>query len=211
MDKPYWLLDLACPWNGTVQHPHPVLLTGNTDTVLADCGYPGSLERLPAAGISVSTAGLGRGTADDEEVFGTMSVYFYGCATLDGYLATRDHGLDWLHQTGTVEDTGYEDFYARMDVTLMGRRTFREVERLGNPAAFVERLGREKNIWVIGGNTVLAPLLDRDLVDHLDLQVAPVLLGAGIPLFTQREALRRFRLEAVRQYRPFAELVYGRP
>ncbi len=38
MDKPYWLLDLACPWNGTVQHPHPVLLTGNTDTVLADCG-----------------------------------------------------------------------------------------------------------------------------------------------------------------------------
>ncbi len=240
MDKPYWLLDLACPWNGTVQHPHPVLLTGNTDTVLADCGYPGSLERLPAAGISVSTAGLGRGTADDEEVFGTMSVYFYGCATLDGYLATRDHGLDWLHQTGTVEDTGYEDFYARMDVTLMGRRTFREVERLGNPAevypttenyvfthgpldqegftaasgdpaAFVERLGREKNIWVIGGNTVLAPLLDRDLVDHLDLQVAPVLLGAGIPLFTQREALRRLRLEAVRQYGPFAELVYGRP
>lgn len=168
-----------------------------------------------------------------------MSVYFYGCVTLDGYLADKDHGLDWLHQTGTAEDTGYEDFYARMDVTLMGRRTFREVERLGNPAeiypatenyvfthrplrqagftavsgspaAFVERLDRAKNIWVIGGNTILAPLLDRDLVDHLIIQVAPVLLGKGIPLFTQGEALRRFRLDAVKQYGPFAELVYGR-
>lgn len=168
-----------------------------------------------------------------------MSVYFYGCVTLDGYLADKDHGLDWLHQTGTAEDTGYEDFYARMDVTLMGRRTFREVERLGNPAevypatenyvfthrplrqagftaisgspaAFVERLDRAKNVWVIGGNTILVPLLDRDLVDHLIIQVAPVLLGKGIPLFTQGEALRRFRLDAVKQYGPFAELVYGR-
>lgn len=168
-----------------------------------------------------------------------MSVYFYGCVTLDGYLAAKDHGLDWLHQTGTAEDTGYADFYAPMNVTLMGRRTFREVERLGNPAevypttenyvfthrplhqagftavsddpaVFVKGLGREKNIWVIGGNTILAPLLDGDLVDHLIVQVAPVLLGEGIPLFTQGEALRRFRLEAVKQYGQFAELVYGR-
>lgn len=169
-----------------------------------------------------------------------MSVYFYGCVTLDGYLAAKDHSLDWLHQTGTAEDTGYEAFYARMDVTVMGRRTFREVEKLGNPAEaypatenyvfthrplsqegftavsgdpaeFVEKLGRGKNVWVIGGNTILAPLLDGDLVDHLIIQVAPVLLGAGVPLFTQGEALRRFRLEKVRQYGPFAELVYGRP
>lgn len=48
MDKLYWLLDLAYPWNGTVQHLHPVLLPGDTDTVLVDCGYPGSLELLEA-------------------------------------------------------------------------------------------------------------------------------------------------------------------
>ena len=168
-----------------------------------------------------------------------MGVYFYGCVTLDGYLAARDHGLDWLYETGGTEETGYADFYARMDVTLMGRRTFREIARQGDPAgvypttenyvfthrpleqagftpvdgdpaAFVERLGREKNIWVVGGNTILGPLLDRDLVDHLIVQVAPVLLGGGVPLFTQGEALRRFRLEEVRKYGQFAELVYGR-
>ena len=48
MDKSYWLLDLTYPWNGTVQHLHPVLLPGDTDTVLVDCGYPGSLELLEA-------------------------------------------------------------------------------------------------------------------------------------------------------------------
>ena len=32
-----------------------------------------------------------------------MSVYFYGCVTLDGCLADSRHGLDWLHETGTVE------------------------------------------------------------------------------------------------------------
>lgn len=64
-----------------------------------------------------------------------MSVYFYGCVTLDGYLADKNHGLAWLHETGSAEDVGYEDFYRRMSVTLMGRRTFREIEAMGDPAA----------------------------------------------------------------------------
>lgn len=168
-----------------------------------------------------------------------MAVFFYGCVTLDGYLAARDHSLNWLYETGSGEETGYGEFYSRMNVTLMGRRTFRELERAGNPAAvypatenyvfthgalscpgftavsgdpaeFVKGLDPDRNIWVVGGNTVLAPLLDGDLVDRLIVQVAPVLLGAGIPLFTQREALRRFHLEAVRKYGQFAELFLGR-
>lgn len=158
---------------------------------------------------------------------------------MDGYLATRSHDLAWLYQTGTPEETGYDEFYERMDVTLMGRRTFAEVAKLddpasaypttenfvfthraldcpgftavaGDPAAFVEGLGAHRNIWIVGGNTVLAPLLDRDMVDHLIIQVAPVLLGKGIPLFTQGEQVRRFKLEAVNQYGQFAELVYSR-
>lgn len=170
-----------------------------------------------------------------------MGIYFYGCVTLDGFLADKNHGLDWLNQTGTVEGTGYEDFYRQMDVTLMGRRTFREIEGLegaesvypttrnyvfthggtlpcggyipvcGSVPDFAASLGREKNIWVVGGNTILAPLLERDMVDHMILQVAPVLLGAGVPLFTQGEGLKRFRLDAVERYGQFAQLTYSRP
>ncbi len=168
-----------------------------------------------------------------------MAVYFYGCVSLDGYLATSDHNLDWLYETGTTEDTGYDEFYARMDVTLMGPRTFSEVAKLDDPAsaypttenfvfthggldcpgfiavaedpvAFVEKLEPDHNIWVVGGNTILKPLLEHDMVDHLIVQVAPVLLGEGIPLFTQAEELHRFKLEAVNRYGQFAELVYSR-
>jgi len=169
-----------------------------------------------------------------------MSVFFYGCVTLDGYLADKNHRLDWLHETGGTEETGYEDFYRRMDITIMGRRTFREIEGLEHPegvypstvnyvfthdgafaqegflpargdaAEFVRSLPRERNIWVIGGNTILAPLLEGDLVDHMVIQVAPVLLGEGIPLFTQKEGLTRFRLEDVKRYGQFAELAYSR-
>lgn len=168
-----------------------------------------------------------------------MAVFFYGCVSLDGYLATSGHNLDWLHETGTTEDTGYDEFYARMDVTLMGRRTFAKVAKLDDPAsaypttknfvfthgeldcpgftgiaedpvAFVEKLEPGRNIWVVGGNTILKPLLECDMVDRLIVQVAPVLLGVGIPLFAQAEALHRFTLEAVNRYGQFAELVYSR-
>ncbi len=169
-----------------------------------------------------------------------MSVFFYGCVTLDGYLADKNHGLDWLHQTGSAEDTGYDDFYQKMDITMMGRRTYDEIARLedaanvypttenyvfthagslpqkgfipvsGDVAEFVAGLGSGKNIWVVGGNTILTPLLERDMVDHLIIQIAPVLLGEGVPLFTQKDGLMRFRLNEVKQYGQFAELAYSR-
>lgn len=167
-----------------------------------------------------------------------MSVFFYGCITLDGYLADKNHGLSWLHETGSPDETDCDRFYQGMDVAIMGRRTFEEMAQLedassiypttenyvfthaaslpldgfvpvsGDVAEFVAGLGSDKNIWIIGGNTILAPLLERDMVDCLVVQVAPVLLGAGIPLFTQNEGVKRFRLDGVKQYGQFAELVF---
>lgn len=168
-----------------------------------------------------------------------MGIFFYGCITLDGYLADKHYRLDWLYQTGSAEETGYADFYREMDVTLMGRRTFHELEQAGNPAAvypttenyvfthtplfqegftavsgdaaaFARRFGSRKNIWVVSGNTILKPLLDQNMVDHIILQIAPVLLGNGIPLFTQEAVCRRFYLEEVKKYGQFAELIYHR-
>lgn len=167
-----------------------------------------------------------------------MSVYFYGCVTMDGYLADKSHNLDWLYHTGTVEETGYDNFYKNMDITIMGKRTFAELEKADDAAfiypttenyvfthsdtlsqkgfipikadvvEFVKKIDKSKNIWVIGGNTILAPLLDHNMVDNIILQIAPVLLGEGIPLFSQKEALMRFTLKEVKKYGQFAELVY---
>ena len=59
-----------------------------------------------------------------------MAVFFYGYITLDGYLAAKDHNLDCPGCTAIQ----------------------------GDPAAFAAQLDANQNIWVIGGNTILAPL-----------------------------------------------------
>lgn len=169
-----------------------------------------------------------------------MSIYFYGCMTLDGYLADKNHNLDWLHESGSVEETEYESFYNNIDITIMGKKTFDEVSKSKDPGqffpstvnyvfthnkklevkgfhfideqivSFVKNLDKDKNIWVVGGNTILSPLLDHDMIDVLIVQIAPVLLGDGIPLFTQNEATKRFYLKDVKKYGQFAEMVYTR-
>jgi dihydrofolate reductase len=169
-----------------------------------------------------------------------MSVFFYGCITMDGYLADKNHNLDWLYQTGAIEETGYENFYQSMDIIIMGKRTFNEIKNIENidslyPTTenyvfthdeclpvrgfipmncdvieFVRQIERDKNIWIVGGNTILAPLLDNDMVDTIIIQIAPVLLGMGIPLFSQKEVLKRFYLKEVKKYGQFAELIYSK-
>lgn len=169
-----------------------------------------------------------------------MSVFFYGCITIDGYLADKNHNLDWLYQTGSIEETDFESFYKSIDITIMGKRTFSEIENIENIASlypttqnyvfthaeslsvrefipidcdvveFVKQIDRDKNIWIVGGNTILAPLLDNDMVDNMIIQIAPVLLGMGIPLFSQKEVLKRFCLKEVKKYGQFAELIYSK-
>lgn len=75
---------------------------------------------------------------------------------------------------------------------------------------FVRQIDKDKNVWIIGGNTILSPLLNNNMVDYIIMQVAPVLLGTGIPLFTQNEDLKHFKLKSVKKYGQFAELFYER-
>lgn len=74
--------------------------------------------------------------------------------------------------------------------------------------ALKERPGR--NIYVVGGPTLVTTLLDERLIDELDLIVAPVLLGGGRPLFAglrDRHSLRLLHAESAGSGR--AVLRYG--
>ncbi|WP_162163967.1 dihydrofolate reductase family protein [Acholeplasma hippikon] len=167
-----------------------------------------------------------------------MSVYFYGCITLDGFLADKNHQLDWLHETGSSEETTYEAFYKKMDVTVMGKRTYDYIKNIpnfekfyaatknyvltshkdevsdqftpisGDIASFIYSLPQDKNIWIIGGNTLVTPLLNRDLFDYLIIQIAPVILGEGVPLFKDITRNLRYELESVSKYGQFVEIVF---
>lgn len=54
-----------------------------------------------------------------------------------------------------------------------------------NGGAFVRKLKSEpgKDIWLMGGGELAGSLLNEGVVDELSLNIHPVLLGQGIPLF----------------------------
>ncbi|MEZ6047473.1 MAG: dihydrofolate reductase family protein, partial [Planctomycetaceae bacterium] len=57
----------------------------------------------------------------------------YTAASLDGFIATEDHSLDWLMQLGDPEETSYPEFIAEVGALVMGARTYEWVLRNLSP------------------------------------------------------------------------------
>lgn len=53
-----------------------------------------------------------------------MPTQYYTATSLDGFIATEDHSLDWLFPLGDVNDTGYPDFIAQVGALAMGASTY---------------------------------------------------------------------------------------
>jgi dihydrofolate reductase len=51
-------------------------------------------------------------------------VVLYIAASLDGYIATEDHNLDWLFAVEGDGDNGYTKFFDTVDTILIGRITY---------------------------------------------------------------------------------------
>mgnify|MGYP000445175840 CR=1 FL=1 len=53
----------------------------------------------------------------------------YIATSLDGYIADKDGGLNWLHNVPNPDnlDLGWADFMAQVDALIMGRNTFETV------------------------------------------------------------------------------------
>lgn len=48
----------------------------------------------------------------------------YIASSLDGYIATNEHNLDWLFSIDGEGDNGYSKFYDTIDTILIGRITY---------------------------------------------------------------------------------------
>lgn len=56
-----------------------------------------------------------------------MELVYYVAASLDGFIASEDGGVEWLAPfEGGDDDYGYAAFYASVDGLLMGGRTYRQ-------------------------------------------------------------------------------------
>ena len=131
--------------------------------------------------------------------------------SLDGFIARSDGGLDWL-EPFHGEDHGYSGFFAGVDAVVIGRGTYDAVlgfphwpyggKRVivctarpaeprhgeefwsGSPRSLAERLDREgiRRVYVDGG-ALIRSFLSEGLVDELTIDIIPLILGSGRPLF----------------------------
>ena len=94
--------------------------------------------------------------------------------SLDGYIADRDGGIDWLHDTPNPEnlDLGYDAFMADVDALVMGRHTYETVRGFDTPWPY------GVPVFVLSSHAILIPeeLTDRvrrisgtptEVLDHL--------------------------------------------
>ena len=60
-------------------------------------------------------------------------IILYIAASLDGFIARKDGGIDWLSLADSDEtDYGFSDFYRSVDALVMGSRTYEQIVDMGD-------------------------------------------------------------------------------
>jgi len=154
-------------------------------------------------------------------------VRFSVAMSLDGYIAGPGGEFDWILMDPDID---FGALMGSFDTVLLGRKTYevtrgqggsempgmkayvfsrtlRQEDRKGvtvsaDPAATVGELKRAdgKDIWLFGGGSLFASLLELGLVDSVEVAVIPVLLGGGVPLLPPPAQRTKLRLVGHRVY-----------
>ena len=89
-----------------------------------------------------------------------MTTQYYTASSLDGFIATEDHSLDWLFPLGDINDTGYPDFIREVGALAMGASTYdwmlRHVVQRGAPWPYAQP------VWVFT-HRALPPVASADI------------------------------------------------
>jgi dihydrofolate reductase len=66
----------------------------------------------------------------------------------------------------------------------------------------------DRNIWIVGGGELLYYFVKENLVDEFIINIAPTVIGSGIPLFVKDDYVLELELKSLRRFNQFAELHY---
>lgn len=64
------------------------------------------------------------------------------------------------------------------------------------PEQLIQRLKQEegKDIWIVGGSQIIAPLIANNLIDEYVITTIPIILGKGIPLFSETDTAIKLKI-----------------
>ncbi|HEV2806790.1 MAG TPA: dihydrofolate reductase family protein [Chthoniobacterales bacterium] len=102
-------------------------------------------------------------------------IVYYVAASLDGYIATPDGGVDWLARFDTAgEEHGAAELHSSVDALLLGSRTYEFALKLGHWPA------RDKPSWVFTKREL--PVLDPSitLTSQSPADLVEVLRARGV-------------------------------
>lgn len=129
----------------------------------------------------IDTVVMGRKTYD--QVANKLSPNNYPYDSFENYVLTR-HGASEMANIHFVD----------VDVIEL-------IEKLKNQSS-------KKDIWIIGGSSIIAPLVNSDLIDTYQIGIVPIVLGKGIPLFSDKTNFKELNLEAAKKVNGIAYLEY---
>lgn len=183
-----------------------------------------------------------------------MKTQYYTASSLDGFIATAEHSLDWLLQFNPGDESSYPQFIQQVGALAMGSHTYEWIlnhfsTEQDDPQpqtwpydqptwVFTSRLlatipsadirfvrgdvrpvfqemkaaAHGKNLWIVGGGDLAGQFYDQGLLDELIIQVTPVTLGSGTPLFPRLISQPPLSLVSVQTIgSTFVELRYSVP
>lgn len=137
-----------------------------------------------------------------------------------------------------IMDKSYQPFIKDIDTTIMGRQTYDDLmsmtdefpykdttnyvlthNKINSDKVISKNMPIEKlitnlkekpgnDIWIIGGGKIVSTLIDHRLIDSLQIQITPDILGKGIKLFTSISHSSEFNLIDSQRFGQFIDLTY---
>jgi dihydrofolate reductase len=157
-----------------------------------------------------------------------ISVYI--AASIDGYIARKDGGIDWL-EYGHIgdEDYGFKKFIDSIDVLVLGRNTYEVVsgfeewpykgKRVIVLSNTLEEVREEAELFCgqltdltsmlhfegiqhiwVDGGITVSKFLEAGLVDEITISIIATVLGSGIPLFSTMNREYKCHLISTQSY-----------